>query len=195
MAFQQSDWQQLTELLPGARRGQLISAITLASWEQRAWLAVISEGKESATTAWKRAPDTQKAENSALWPALIARLTKEQAWDSLYKVLAERLESHCELPSLDAIAQLPDRLAIKLKKSVKRWSEREAAGHCLAALAALAEREGDSASAGTLWEEAYSRQPIAAHAAGWAKWLRSSGQDGQAATLEAEALSSLQSAQ
>ena len=78
LAFQQSDWQQLTELLPGARRGQLISAITLASWEQQAWLAVISEGKESATTAWKRAPDTQKAENSALWPALIARLTKEQ---------------------------------------------------------------------------------------------------------------------
>ena len=195
LAFQQSDWQQLTELLPGARRGQLISAITLASWEQQAWLAVISEGKESATTAWKRAPDTQKAENSALWPALIARLTKEQAWDSLYKVLAERLERHCELPSLDAIAQLPDRLAIKLKKSVKRWSERETAGHCLAALAALAEREGDSASAGTLWEEAYTRQPIAAHAAGWAKWLRSSGQDDQAATLEAEALSSLRSAQ
>ena len=121
---------------------------------------MISEGKESATTAWKRAPDKQKAENSALWPALIARLTKEQAWDSLYKALAERLERHCELPSLDAIAQLPDRLAIKLKKSVKRWSEKETAGHCLAALAALAEREGDSALAGTLWEEAYTRQPI-----------------------------------
>ena len=195
LAFQQSDWQQLTELLPGARRGQLISAITLASWEQQAWLAVISEGKESATTAWKRAPDTQKAENSALWPALIARLTKEQAWDSLYKVLAERLERHCELSSLDAIAQLPDRLAIKLKKFVKRWSEKETAGHCLAALAALAEREGDSALAGTLWEEAYTRQPIAGHAVGWARWLRSSGQDDQAATLEAEALSSLRSAQ
>ena len=83
---------------------------------------MISEGKESATTAETR-PDTQKAENSALWPALIARLTKEQAWDSLYKVLAERLERHCELPSL-MIAQLPDRLAIKLKKSVKRWRKK-----------------------------------------------------------------------
>ena len=82
LAFQQSDWQQLTELLPGVRRGQLISAITLAGWEQQAWLAVISEGNESATTAWKRAPDPQKALNSALWPALITRLTKEQAWDS-----------------------------------------------------------------------------------------------------------------
>ena len=110
---------------------------------QQAWLAVISEGKESDTAAWKRAPDTQKAENSALWSALISRLTKEQAWESLYKVLADRLERHCELPSLDAIAQLPDRLAMKLKKSVKRWSEKESAGHCLAALAALAEREGD----------------------------------------------------
>ena len=194
LAFQQSDWQQLTELLPGARRGQLISGITLAGWEEQAWLAVISEGKESATTAWKRAPDTQKAENSALWPALIARLIKEQAWDSLYKVLADRLERRCELPSLDAIAQLPDRLAMKLKKSVKRWSEKETAGHCLAALAALAEREGDSELAGTLWEEAYARQPIARHAAGWAEWLRSSGHDDQAAALEAEALSSLRSA-
>ena len=194
LAFQESDWQQLTELLPGARRGQLISGITLAGWEEQAWLAVISEGKESATTAWKRAPDTQKAENSALWPALIARLIKEQAWDSLYKVLADRLERRCELPSLDAIAQLPDRLAMKLKKSVKRWSEKETAGHCLAALAALAEREGDSELAGTLWEEAYARQPIARHAAGWAEWLRSSGHDDQAAALEAEALSSLRSA-
>ena len=113
----------------------------------------------------------------------------------MYKVLADRLERHFELPSLDAIAQLPDRLAIKLKKSVKRWSEKEIAGHCLAALAALAEREDDSALAGKLWEEAYTRQPTAAHAKGWAKWLRNSGQDDQAAALEAEALSSLQSAQ
>ena len=54
LAFQECDWQQLTELLPVAEEVN-ISAITLAGWEERACPAFISEGKESATTAWKRA--------------------------------------------------------------------------------------------------------------------------------------------
>ena len=195
LAYQQSDWLQVTELLPDAGRSQLFSATTLAQWEERAWFAIIAEGTESADASWKRAPDTQKRENSPLWSALIVRLTDEQAWDPLYKLLSDRLEHYCERSSLDVVAYLPDRLAMKLKKSIKRWSERETAGHCLAALANLAERQGDSELAGALWEEAYNRQPSAKHAAGWANWLRGKGQNDHAATLEAEALSSLRAVQ
>jgi len=87
--------------------------------------------------------------------ALVTRLQSEENWDALQKALQERLEHYCEPATLQTMPALPERQAIKMKKSIKRWCEQDAEGRCHAALAQIAQLEGDTEAAGSLWEQAY----------------------------------------
>lgn len=194
LAYFQRDWQRLIELLPDLRRGRVVPEHQAAAWERTAWLAALSETADSTSAAlslWKRAPEALKAEGQPLWGALVTRLQSGEEWEALQKALQERLERYCEPITLQATSALPERQAIKMKKSIKRWCEEDAEGRCHAALAHIAQLEGDTEAAGSLWEQAYSRCPSAEHTAKWSGWLRGQGEEGQASALEAELLVTL----
>ncbi len=191
LAYLQRDWQQLIELLPDLRRGRVVPEHRVAVWEREAWLAVLSETadlKSTALSLWKRAPDSLKSEGQPFWGALVTRLQSEEDWETLQKALQERLERYCEPTTLLAMSALPERQAIKMKKSIKRWCEQDAEGRCHAALAHIAQLEGDTEAAGSLWEQAYSCCPSVENTAKWSEWLRDQGQEAQASALEAELL-------
>jgi len=194
LAYLQRDWQQLIELLPDLRRGRVVPEHRVAVWEREAWLAVLSETadlKSTALSLWKRAPDSLKSEGQPFWGALVTRLQSEEDWETLQKALQERLERYCEPTTLQAMSALPERQAIKMKKSIKRWCEQDAEGRCHAALAHIAQLEGDTEAAGSLWEQAYSCCPSVENTAKWSEWLRDQGQEAQASALEAELLVTL----
>ena len=193
-AYAQRDWPRLIELLPDLRRGRVVPEHQAAAWEREAWLAALSETGDSTSTAlslWKRAPDSVKSEGQPFWAALVTRLQSEEDWEALQKALQERLEHYCESATLQTMSALPERQAIKMKKSIKRWCEQDAEGRCHAALARIAQLEGDTEAAGSLWEQAYGRCPSAENTAKWSEWLRDQGEEGQASALEAELLATL----
>ncbi len=151
LAYAQRDWQRLIELLPDLRRGRVVPEHQAAAWEREAWLAALSETGDSTSTAlslWKRAPDSLKSEGQPFWAALVTRLQSEEDWEALQKALQERLEHYCESATLQTMSALPERQAIKMKKSIKRWCEQDAEGRCHAALAHIAQLEGDTEAAG-----------------------------------------------
>ena len=68
---------------------------------------------------------------------------------------------------------------------------RDKHGQCHATLARIAESEGDTQAAATLWEKAYELNPSSHAALAWSTWLREQGEEQHAAELEAEALAQL----
>ena len=169
-------------------------------WERTTWIALLSEADDASTavSVWKRAPESLKAPEQPLWPALLDILRQDaqagalqsQA-DALQRVLRERLQQHCEPVTLEAMICLPDKQLLKMKKALECWRDEDSEGGCLAVLARIARIEGNAETEAGLWADAHARHPSASHAAGWADCLRHQGKEAEASALEVEALAAL----
>ena len=194
LAYLQGDWPRLIEHLPELRRDQMIPEEQLTGWEHEAWLYVSSGQCDVAKTGaatWKQTPESLKSDQHPHWQALVERLMAEADWESLAKLLPERLERYCESVSLSAVAALPERQRLKMKKPLQKWREEDSDGRCHATLARIAESEGDTQAAATLWEKAYELNPNSHTALAWSTWLREQGEEQRAAELEAGALAQI----
>ena len=78
-----------------------------------------------------------------------------------------------------------------MKKPLQKWREEDSDGRCHATLARIAESEGDTQAAATLWEKAYELNPNSHTALAWSTWLREQGEEQRAAELEAGALAQI----
>ena len=200
VAYLQRDWQPLTELLADVRQAGIAPDEQINVWERTTWIALLSEADDAsiAVSVWKRAPESLKAPEQPLWPALLDILRQDaqagalqsQA-DALQRVLRERLQQHCEPVTLEAMICLPDKQLLKMKKALERWRDEDSEGGCLAVLARIARIEGNAETEAGLWADAHARHPSASHAAGWADCLRHQGKEAEASALEAEALAAL----
>ena len=194
VAYLQRDWQPLIDLLADVRRAGTVPDEQINLWEQKSWIALLSEADDAASTAvsvWKRAPESLKAPGQSLWPLLLGILQKEVQADALQKALQERLQQHCEPVVFEAMNDLPDKQLLKMKTTLERWRDDDSEGRCRAVLARIARLEGDAEAEAALWAEAHARRPSASHAAGWADCLRNQGKEAEASALEAEALAAL----
>ena len=193
VAYLQREWQPLIDLLADVRRAGTVPDERINLWERESWIALLSEADGAASTAvsvWKRAPDALKAFGQPLWPLLLEILQQDAQTDALHRLLQERLQQHCEAVTLEAVASLPDKQLLKMKKTLQRWRDEDSEGRCHAVLARIARLEGDAEEA-ALWQEAHTRHPSAPYAAGWADCLRNQGKEAEALALETEALAAL----
>ena len=193
VAYLQRDWQPLTELLADVRQAGIAPHEQINVWERTTWIALLSEADDASTAVfvWKRAPESLKAPEQPLWPALLDILRQDAQADALQRVLRERLQQHCEPATLEAVNGLPDKQLLKMKKAIQRWRDEDSEGRCHAVLARIARIEGDAEAEAGLWADAHARHPSASHAAGWADCLRHQGKEAEASALEAEALAAL----
>ena len=194
LAYLQGDWPRLIEHLPELRRDQMIPEEQLNGWEREAWLHVLQGQCDVAKTGaatWRQTPESLKSDQHPHWQALVEGLIAKADWESLAKLLPERFERYCESVSLSAVAALPERQRLKMKKPLQKWRDEDSDGQCHATLARIAESEGDTQAAATLWEKAYELNPSSHTALAWSTWLREQGEEQRAAELEAEALAQI----
>ena len=193
VAYLKRDWQPLMELLADVRQAGIAPDEQINVWERTTWIALLSEADDASTavSVWNRAPESLKAPEQPLWPALLDILRQDAQADALQRVLLERLQQHCEPVTLEAMIGLPDKQLLKMKKALERWRDEDSEGGCLAVLARIARIEGDAETEAGLWADAPARHPSASHATGWADCLRHQGKEAEASALEAEALAAL----
>ena len=189
LAWQRKEWREVCKLVADIRPSRLCLPTILDQREEHAWCEMMRESAaRDIKSVWKQAPDRIKGEDSALWQEVVERLGQEKDAENLYKAVSVRLEQFGEALTLQSVAKLPDHLAMKLKKRVARWVDHDIEGDCHAALAHIAEKSGDEAAAGDLWQLAYERKRSPVHAVRWANWLRRAGHEERASKLEAEVL-------
>ncbi len=192
LAWQRKEWHEVCNLVADVRRSRLYPPTILDQREEHAWCEMMrGSAAQDVMSVWKQAPDRLKGEHSALWQEVVERLVQEQDAENLYKATSARLEQFGEAPTLQCVVKLPDHFAMKLKKRLARWMDHDIEGDCHAALAHIAEKSGDEAAAGDLWQTAYEKKPSPVHAARWANWLRRAGHEERASKLEAGVLSAL----
>ena len=193
VAYLKRDWQPLMELLADVRQAGIAPDEQINVWERTTWIALLNAADDASTavSVWKRAPESLKAPEQPLWPALLDILRQDAQADALQRVLLERLQQHCEPVTLEAMIGLPDKQLLKMKKALERWRNEDSESGCLAVLARIARIEGNSETEADLWADAHARHPSASHAAGWADCLRHQGKEAEASALEAEALAAL----
>ena len=182
VAYLQRDWQPLMELLADVRQAGIAPVEQINVWERSTWIALLSEADDAsiAVSVWKRAPESLKAPEQPLWPALLDILRQDAQADALQRVLRERLQQHCEPVTLEAMIGLPDKQLLKMKKALELWRDEDSQGGCLAVLARIARIEGNAETEAGLWADAHARHPSASHAAGWADCLRHQGKEAEA---------------
>ncbi len=189
LAWQRKEWREVCKLVADIRPSRLCLPTILDQREEHAWCEMMRESAaRDIKSIWKQAPDRIKGEDSPLWQEVVERLGQEKDAENLYKAVSVRLEQFGEALTLQSVAKLPDHLAMKLKKRVARWVDHDIEGDCHAALAHIAEKSGDEAAAGDLWQLAYERKRSPVHAVRWASWLRRAGHEERASRLEAEVL-------
>ena len=194
LAYAQQEWTELMGLAVALRGSRLLPETLVDQWEREAYCALLSDkGNPPAELLklWRQAPAGLKEEGSEVWVTLIHTLTARKEWESLQKVLIERLGGRVDEVSFDAVHALPDRQAVKLQKVLRHWADKDLDGRCHAALAHIAEQNGRSAEAGELWQQAYALGKLPSSAAGWCRWLRGQGDEQQAAKVEREVIASL----
>ena len=194
LAYAQQEWTELMGLAVALRGSRLLPETLVDHWEREAYCALLSDkGNPPAELLklWRQAPAGLKEEGSEVWVTLIHTLTARKEWESLQKVLIERLGGRVDEVSFDAVHALPDRQAVKLQKVLRHWADKDLDGRCHAALASIAEQDGRSAEAGELWQQAYALGKLPSSVAGWCRWLRGQGDEQQAAKVEREVIASL----
>ena len=193
LAYTQQRWTDLIASIPALRDLKIVSAATLDQWEREGWRAAMAADQTAAErlALWRKAPAAQKQAGSPLWETLVAQLKESRDEEVLLKALLERLESHREDVSLDAVLVLPGRLAGKLKKVVSALATSDADAQCLAALAHIAEHQGEDEVAGSLWRRAYAASRETRHGLRLSSWLRANSEPDLAAEVEAELLDRL----
>ncbi|GIR14780.1 MAG: hypothetical protein CM15mP25_5350 [Gammaproteobacteria bacterium] len=79
VAYLQRDWQPLTELLADVRQAGIAPDEQINVWERTTWIALLSEADDASTavSVWKRAPESLKAPEQPLWPALLDILRQD----------------------------------------------------------------------------------------------------------------------
>ena len=194
LAYAQKAWMELISLTSDLHGRHLVPEALINLWEREAYQALLSDNdcpSAELLKLWRQAPPGLTERGSELWAALCRTLTARSEWESLCKVMTERLGSHCEAASCDAVQALPHRQAVKLQKAIRQWVDKDLDGRCHAALAHIAEQDGRSEEAGELWQQAYALGKLPSSAAGWCRWLREQGDDHRATTIEREVLASL----
>jgi len=191
LAHAQKAWAELIPMIADLRQHQQLPVTLIDQWECDAYSALFKDDAQPAQellSLWRRAPLTQKGEGSAVWAGLVRCLVARGEWELLQKALMDRLSDHCDTVSLDAVHAFPEQQAVKLKKILRRWVDKECDGRCHAALAAIAAREGKTREAGELWQQAYSRAKRPQIGAQWSRWLRQQGDEAGAMQIEQESL-------